>query len=113
LAADPFIDAGGELIAHEFLCFFLYHVHNDNTRRAYARAIGQFIGWCEKQALPSVAEVDFSHVTGFLAGTQMLTAKQRLAALRSLFSYLWTKKALPLNPAAAVRVSEASSRSIT
>ena len=42
----------GETAAEKFLEFFTAQIRNRNTREAYARAVGQFMAWCEEQYGP-------------------------------------------------------------
>ena len=46
----------GETAAERFVEFFTAQIRNRNTREAYARAVGQFMGWCEERglSLPSI-----------------------------------------------------------
>ena len=41
----------GPAAAERFLEFFAAQIANDRTRAAYARAAGQFLGWCEARGL--------------------------------------------------------------
>ncbi len=45
-------DAGaGERARRAFPEFYFTHIRNDNTRRAYARAVGEFLAWSEARGL--------------------------------------------------------------
>ncbi len=44
------LQAGDEAI-RAFLEFFTATIRNKNTRAAYARAVGQFLRWCEGRGL--------------------------------------------------------------
>lgn len=99
-------DAGSQA-QRRFLEFFTANIRNPNTRRAYARAAGDFLAWCYEHGIASIAVVQPIHVatwveqlTGELAAP---TVKQRLAAIRHLFDWLVTGQVLPVNPAASVR----------
>ena len=37
----------GDEAARAYLNFFTAEIENDNTRAAYTKAVGQFLGWCE------------------------------------------------------------------
>jgi hypothetical protein len=73
-----------------------------STRRAYARAVDEFLAWCEAAGVPSIGAVQPVHVTTWIeAGTRELAApsvKQRLAAFRHLFDWLVTGQVVPVNP---------------
>jgi hypothetical protein len=80
---------------------------NSHTRRAYARAADEFLGWCASVGVRSIADVQPVHVATWIeAGTRELAApsvKQQLAAVRHLFDWLVTGQVVPVNPAASVR----------
>ena len=57
----PALIAGaGERAAWRFLEFFTVNIHNKNTRAAYARAAGAFLGWCEGQGISQLGRVQLS-----------------------------------------------------
>jgi site-specific recombinase XerD len=66
--------------------FFTAEIRNENTRKAYARAVRRFFRW-------AVEEDDRAPAT----------VKQNLAALRRLFDFLVTGQVLSSNPAEPVR----------
>ena len=84
--------------------FFSAMISNAHTRRAYARAVGQFLSWCEAQDLelaqitPGQAGRFFNSLPGATA-----TKNQALAALRRFFDALVTRHAVLLNPFHSVR----------
>ena len=90
-----------------FLEFFAANIRNPHTRRAYARATGEFLGWCEARGVPSVAAVQPLHVAGYIEElgrkVSVPTVKQRLAGIRHLFDWLVVGQVVPTNPAASVR----------
>ncbi|WP_196242443.1 tyrosine-type recombinase/integrase [Azospirillum oleiclasticum] len=90
-----------------FLEFFAATVRNPHTRRAYARAVGDFLAWCEAVGVPELSAVQPLHVAAWVEGLTRAraapTAKQRLAAVRALFDWLVTGQVVAVNPAAAVR----------
>lgn len=101
------VNAAGPQASTSFVEFFVSHIRNANTRRAYGRAVGDFLTWCGDAGVASIAAVQPLHVA---AWTEMLTdshsaptAKQRLAAVRMLFDWLVVKQVVPVNPAASVR----------
>ena len=51
------ISAAGERAAFRFLEFFTAQIRNPNTRRAYARNVGDFLAWIERAGVASIADV--------------------------------------------------------
>ncbi len=84
--------------------FFYGKLRNEHTRRAYRRAIEQFLGWCEERnlALHRIAPRDVGQYLDQHPGSPS-TKKQQLAALRHFFDGLVLRHAIVLNPAASVR----------
>ena len=82
-------------------------IRNPHTRRAYGRAVADFLAWCDDHGVRSVAAVQPLHVAAWVEGQARTkaapTAKLRLAALRHLFDWLVTGQVIPTNPAASVR----------
>ena len=97
----------GERALARFLDFFTANIRNPNTRKAYARALGEFLSWCEGHGVSSLAAIHPIHVSGYvehLTRTKSApTAKQRLSAIRMMFDWLVTGQVVPVNPAHAVR----------
>ena len=84
--------------------FFSAQLSNPHTRRAYGRAVGRFLAWCDAQG------IELSQVTPGLAGRfieeqpgEVVTKNQALAALRRFFDVLVTRHAVALNPFQSVR----------
>ncbi len=110
-AAGPFLPAlvvaAGDRAGTRFLEFFASTIRNPHTRRAYARAVMDFLAWCEDHAVSSIAEVQPLHVAAWIEGQtrehSAPTVKQQLAAIRHLFDWLVMGQIVPLNPAASVR----------
>src|SRR3954471_5118626 len=110
-AASPvlpaLVAASGERAGMRFLEFFAAATRNPHTRRAYGRAVGEFLAWCEAHGVPSLASVQPLHVATWIeAQTRVVSApsvKQQLAAIRHLFDWLVTGQVVPVNPAASVR----------
>jgi len=90
-----------------FLEFFASAIRNPHTRRAYARAAADFLGWCADAGVLSITAVQPLHVAAWIElQTQMASAptvKQQLAAIRHLFDWLVVGQIVPHNPAASVR----------
>jgi integrase/recombinase XerD len=96
----------GDHAARRVSEFFTATIRNGHTRRAYARAVGDFFAWSEQHGL-SLAAVEPVHVATYIeAMTQAKSApttKQALAAIGMLFDWLVTGQVVPFNPAASVR----------
>lgn len=57
-SAVPELVAGaGDQAAARFLAFFAANIRNPHTRRAYGRAVSDFLAWCAVAGLRSIAEV--------------------------------------------------------
>ena len=101
------IAAAGDHAGIRFLEFFASTIRNPHTRRAYGRAVVDFLAWCEDHGIASIAAVQPQHVAAWVElqtrDHSAPTAKQRLAALRHLFDWLVTGQIVPTNPAASVR----------
>jgi site-specific recombinase XerD len=106
-ALPALVSAVGDCAEIRFLEFFAANIRNPHTRRAYGRAVGDFLSWCEATGTSSIAAVEPLHVATWIEGlTRDLaapTAKQRLAAVRHLFDWLVMGQIVPTNPAASVR----------
>ncbi|TLU70656.1 integrase [Lichenicoccus roseus] len=106
-AVPVLVTAAGERAGIRFLEFFASTLRNPHTRRAYARAVTDFLAWCEAHAVPSITAVQPLHVAAWIElQTQARlapTVKQQLAAIRHLFDWLVMGQVVPLNPAASVR----------
>ena len=84
--------------------FFSARISNPHTHRAYARAVGQFLTWCEGQGL------ELRQVTPGQAGRFLeqlpggaATKNQALAVFRHFFDALVARHAAVLNPFQSVR----------
>jgi site-specific recombinase XerD len=101
------IAASGDRASLRFLEFFAANIRNPHTRRAYGRAVAEFLAWCDDQGVPSVAAVQPLHVASWIELQQQESAaptvKARLAAIRHLFDWLVTGQVVPVNPAGSVR----------
>lgn len=97
----------GDRASVRFLEFFASAIRNPHTRRAYARAAGDFLAWCAGAGVSSITAVQPLHVAAWIElQTQTLSApsvKQHLAAIRHLFDWLVVGQIVPHNPAASVR----------
>jgi site-specific recombinase XerD len=99
--------AAGPRAQARFWEFFVNHIRNLHTRRAYGRAVSEFLGWCQNQGVRSIADVQPIHVGMYVElMTRELsapTAKLQLAAIRALFDWLVVGQVVPTNPASSVR----------
>ncbi|WP_330085282.1 tyrosine-type recombinase/integrase [Methylocystis iwaonis] len=97
----------GDRAQTRFWEFFVNNIRNPHTRRAYGRAIGEFLTWCDRQGLASIVDIEPLHIGAYVEAMTRShsapTAKQRLAAIRVLFDWLVTGQIVPTNPAASVR----------
>ncbi len=97
----------GERASWRYVEFFTANIRNPNTRRAYARACGSFLAWCEGRGLTTLNAIRPHDVGAWIEGLQETAAppsvKQQLAAVRMLFDWLVVGQIMPTNPAAAVR----------
>jgi site-specific recombinase XerD len=101
------IAVAGDQAARRFVEFFAANIRNPHTRRAYGRAVADFLAWCDEHGVGSIAAVQPLHVATWIeVQTRALSAptvKLRLAAIRHLFDWLVTGQVVPVNPAASVR----------
>ena len=101
------VAAAGEKAGLRFLGFFAGSIRNVHTRRAYARAVGSFLIWCEENGVASIEGVQPLHVATWIElQTRERSApsvKQQLAAIRHLFDWLVTGQVIATNPATSVR----------
>jgi integrase len=80
------IDRAGGQARKRFLEFFTATIRNENTRMAYARAVGTFFEWCRVYRLELI-DIEPIHVAAYIErhpGSPP-TVKQHLAAVRMLF----------------------------
>jgi integrase/recombinase XerC len=105
-APPALITAAGKRAHLRFLEFFTANIRNAHTRRAYAQAALEFLGWCEMAGVRSIGAVQPTHAAyvELLARERSApTAKQRLAAIRHLFDWRVVGQVVKSNPAASVR----------
>lgn len=107
LALPALVASADERGQLRFLEFFAVTIRNAHTRRAYARAASEFLGWCDARGVTSIAGVQPLHVAAWVEQlgrkVSVPTVKQRLASVRHLFDWLVTGQVIPTNPAASVR----------
>jgi site-specific recombinase XerD len=101
------IAVAGERATLRFLEFFAANIRNPHTRRAYGRAVADFLAWCDEHGVPSITAVQPLHVATWIEmqarERAAPTVKQQLAAIKHLFDWLVTGQVVPVNPAASVR----------
>jgi integrase/recombinase XerD len=100
------IAKSGDPTKKRFLEFFTATIRNRNTRAAYARAVAQFMAWCDDNGL-TLTSIEPIHVASWIElltqTREPQTVKQHLAALRMLFDWMVTGQCMPSNPAGSVR----------
>ena len=98
------IVGAGERAQYKFVEFFTATIRNANTREAYARAVYQFLAWCELHEL-RLATIDPISVAAYIESHpgSAPTVKQHLAAIRGLFDWLVVNQVVPFNPASSVK----------
>lgn len=88
-AVPTLITVVGDRAAYRFVEFFAGQIRNPNTRRAYGRAVGDFLAWLERHGVASIAAISSLHIAAYVEelGRELSapTVKQRLAAIRALF----------------------------
>ncbi len=101
------VASAGERASVRFLEFFAANIRNPHTRRAYGRAVAEFLAWCDDNGVPSITAVQPLHVAAWIEmqtrERAAPTVKARLAAIRHLFDWLVTGQVVPVNPASSVR----------
>ncbi|SDR63344.1 Site-specific recombinase XerD [Rhizobiales bacterium GAS113] len=108
LQLPALVSAAGDKVRVRFLEFFAANIRNPHTRRAYSRAVGEFLAWCHQHGLESLIDIEPLHVATWIeaqlqTGDAAPSVKQRLAALRHLFDWLVVGQIMPTSPAASVR----------
>jgi len=83
-------------------------IDNENTRRAYGRALGSFFAFLEDGGRERVQDIGPLDVSDYLEaakanGLSTATLKQHMAAIRMLFDQLVTGGVLEHNPALSVK----------
>ncbi len=98
------IGSAGDRASRRFVEFFTANIRNPNTRLAYARAVGDFCGWCDARGL-SLERLEPVIVAAYIEQHPGAppTVKQHLAAIRMLFDWMVLGQIVPHNPAASVR----------
>ena len=110
VALPAIIDDAGEQARVRFVEFFTANIRNKNTRLAYARAVGQFLSWCEAHGL-ALDQIQPVVVAAYIEQhpASVATVKQHLAAIRMLFDWLVVGQVVPVNPASSVETIQNNS----
>jgi hypothetical protein len=56
------IAAAGDRASLRFLEFFAANIRNPHTRRAYGRAVAEFLAWCDDNHVHSITDVPGGNV---------------------------------------------------
>src|ERR1700736_4993726 len=95
------IERAGPSTRKKFFEFFTVPIRNANTRAAYYRAIQQFLTWVERAGYEDLEDIKPITVAAYIETLQRqaapATAKQHMAAIRMLFSWLTEKGVLAMN----------------
>jgi integrase/recombinase XerD len=101
----------GEHAARRFIEFFTAAIRNVNTRRAYAKAVADFLAYCLHSGL-TLPGIEPVHVAAYIEqltrSKAAPTVKQHLAAISMLFDWLTTGGVIAFNPAASAAPSTSS-----
>jgi site-specific recombinase XerD len=93
--------------ARRVIEFFTAGINNPHTRKAYAKAAGEFAEWCGRHGVEHLGDVQPIHVAAHVQELQRRIAvpsvKVQLAGIRMLFDWLVVGQVMPMNPASAVR----------
>jgi hypothetical protein len=66
LALPALVASADDATRLRFLEFFAVTIRNPHTRRAYMRAAGDFLAWCEARGVASLAGVQPLHVAAWV-----------------------------------------------
>ena len=106
MALPALIAAADDRAQLRFVEFFTVTIRNPHTRRAYGRAIGEFLGAVSQFGVTALDQVQPLHVATWVEqlGRTLSapTVKQRLAGVRHLFDWLIVGQVVSVNPAASV-----------
>ncbi len=99
--------SAGERASVRFLEFFASTIRNPNTRRAYARAVSEFLAWCADAGVTSITAVQPLHVAAWIElQTQNCRHRPSSSGLPRFATCLTGSSVgqiVPHNPAASVR----------
>jgi site-specific recombinase XerD len=86
--------AAGDKAGTRVLEFFAATIRNPDTRHAQSRAAGEFLAWCERASIASIADIAPLHVATWVEAQTRRedfsapSVKQQFASLRHLFDWL-------------------------
>ncbi|MEO1294891.1 MAG: tyrosine-type recombinase/integrase [Cyanobacteria bacterium J06636_16] len=105
LMVPALVSNSGDRAAHKFVEYFIGQIRNPNTRRAYGRAVHQFLTWCEGQGVGKLEDITYLAVAAYVEQDRRSpqTVLQHLAAIRQLFTWLVAQGVLTTNPAENIR----------
>ncbi len=66
LVVPALIGDAGDQAAKRFIEFFTANIRNRNTRAAYARAVADFFGWCERHGVGPLPVIQPVHVAAYV-----------------------------------------------
>lgn len=109
------LEASGPKAQRRAFEFLGATIRNDNTRKAYIRALASFFSFLEDQGLQRVQDVGPLDVAAYLETLKadrvaVATQKQHMAAIRMLLDYMVTGGVLEFNPALSVKAPRQSVR---
>lgn len=90
--------------SERFIEFFTANISNDNTRSAYARAVTQFLSWCEEIGI-GLKEIKPFMIAAYIKQHpgSIPTVKQHLAAINVFLDWMVTGQIISSNPATSVK----------
>lgn len=105
LVVPALVANSGEQASHKFVEYFIGQIRNPNTRKAYGRAVHQFLDWCASKGAVRLEDISYMVVASYIeqhpASPQ--TVLQHLAAIRQLLGWLKDQGVLSQNPAENIR----------
>lgn len=108
MALPAVIANAGERARRATFEFFTARIANDHTRKAYARAVERFCGWCDAHRI-ALPDLDPPKVSGYLHGLQdrvsVASVKLTASAIRHWLDFLTERGALDHNPSLSVRTA--------
>lgn len=109
------IEASGSKVHERIKHFFRAAIDNDNTRRAYGRALVSFFAFMGDGGIERLQDVGATDVRDYLEaakaqGLSVGTLKLHMAAIRRLLDHLVTGGIMPINPALSVKAPRQSVR---
>lgn len=67
--------------AERVIGFFTAQIRNANTRKAYARAAGNFATWCAEHGIKELGQVRPVHVAAYIEGLHKKTPRLRSSSI--------------------------------